>query len=281
MLTEGLQQTRVIEKFGLIKQLFSRKRILPTLLVLAGMAVMARLGVWQLDRLAQRRANNARVLVQVSQPPLDLNTAPLQDSAWQASLVDMQYRKAVVTGEYDFSQQVVLKDQIWQNQVGVHLLTPFHISGSNQVILVDRGWIPQSDFSTGALGKYDQAGVLTVTGVIRDSQNNSFLGLRADPKPAPGQDKLTALYNPNIPLIAGQVPYPLLPVYIQQAPDPALTSLPFRSQPSLDLSDGPHLSYAIQWFSFTIILGVGYLFLVRHEIRGKETISDDKPAENQ
>ena len=99
--------------------------ILTTLLVMAGVAVLIRLGIWQLDRLQTRRAFNARVTAQINQPTLDLNLAPgIPD------LNMMEYRKVTVTGEYDFADQVALRNQAWQDQPGVHLLTPLKIAGS-------------------------------------------------------------------------------------------------------------------------------------------------------
>ena len=55
----------------MLRRMFSRKWLLTTILVIAAMAVMARLGIWQLDRLHQRRAFNARVSAQIDRPPLD------------------------------------------------------------------------------------------------------------------------------------------------------------------------------------------------------------------
>ena len=46
----------------------------------------------------------------------------------------------------------------------------------------------------------------------------------------------------------------LLPVYIQEAPEPAWQGPPYRSQPTLDLTEGPHMGYAIQWFTFAGLL---------------------------
>jgi surfeit locus 1 family protein len=62
-----------------------------------------------------------------------------------------------------------------------------------------------------------------------------------------------------------QVPYRLLPVYIQQAPDPAWTGMPIRTQPKLELTEGSHLGYAIQWFAMAAILGFGYPFFIRRQ----------------
>jgi len=57
----------------------------------------------------------------------------------------------------------------------------------------------------------------------------------------------------------------MLPVYVQQAPDPSWTGLPYRQLPQLDLTEGPHMSYAIQWFSFAVLLGLGYPFYIRRQ----------------
>ena len=62
-------------------------------------------------------------------------------------------------------------------------------------------------------------------------------------------------------------PYQLLPVYVQQAPDPAWTSLPYRSQPDVEISEGPHLGYALQWFTFSALLGLGYPVFIRRQER--------------
>jgi surfeit locus 1 family protein len=53
------------------------------------------------------------------------------------------------------------------------------------------------------------------------------------------------------------LPYPLLPFVVQQTGvSPLRRGLPRRwAPPALD--DGPHLSYAIQWFSFALIIVVG------------------------
>jgi len=245
----------------LLLRMLSPRWRLATLLVLAGMAITARLGVWQLDRLEQRRAFNSRVQAQISQPGLDLNGAALV-----LGLSGMEYRPVMVRGEYDHSQEVALRNQSWGNQWGVHLLTPLRIVGSEQYILVDRGWVPSNDFQFGSWAEYAEPGLVEVRGVIRASQSKPDFGQRADPTPSPG-GRLEAWFFANVEGIARQVPYPLLPVYIQQEPDPAWQGLPYRSQPDLDLTEGPHLSYAIQWFTFTAILGIGYPYFIRRQER--------------
>ncbi len=244
----------------MLRRIFSRKWLLTTILVVAAMAVMIRLGIWQLDRLHQRRVFNARVSAQIYQPSLDL-----AGGALQADLAQMEYRAVTVRGVYDPNGEVALRNQYWNNQWGVHLVTPLKIAGSNQAILVDRGWIPGDEYERGDWSKYREPGVQQVSGVIRLSLSKAELGRRSDPTPAPGVGPLKTWNFVNISRLAGQVSEPLLPVYVQQAPDSAWTGLPYRSQPELDLTEGPHMSYAIQWFMFAAILGIGYPFFIKRQ----------------
>ncbi len=130
---------------------------------------------------------------------------------------------------------------------------------------MDRGWIPEEDAAPASWASYNETGTVTVEGVLRASQSKPDFGRRSDPIPAPGTGRLDIWNFANIQGIAQQAPYPLLPVYIQQAPDAAWSRLPERSQPTLDLSEGPHQSYAIQWFTFAVLLGLGYPFFIRRQ----------------
>lgn len=239
--------------------LISRKWAFSTLLVLIAMGVMIRLGIWQLDRLTGRRAFNANYLQQSTAIPLDLNHL-----TEDAQLETMAYRPVVVTGHYDHSREMAIRNQSWDNQPGVHLLTPLIIAGSDRIVLVDRGWIPLDAYQTGNWQAFHEPGTVQVSGILRLSQSPTFGG-RPDPTPVPGQ-WASAWNFVDLPLISRQFSPIPLPVYIQQAPDPNWTALPYRTQPTIELTEGPHLSYAIQWFAFTAILAIGYPLYLRREI---------------
>lgn len=252
---------------------FTRKWWKTTVLVILAMGVMTRLGIWQLDRLEQRRAFNARAEEQLSAPRLNLTAG-----VFEQDLAGMEYRDVMVVGEYDHSQQIVLRNQAWNNRYGVHVLTPLRIANSQAAVLVDRGWVPAEDFESGALAQYDETGTVEVQGMLRASQTRPDFGRRADPTLAPGEKRLEAWYMVNVERIAGQISYPLLPVYVQQTPDPAWTSLPYRSLPELELTEGSHFGYALQWFTFALILGGGYLFYIRKEETETEHVRVSKSA---
>lgn len=241
--------------------LFSRRWFLTTLLAIAAVGVLIRLGIWQLDRLAQRRVFNAHVIAQQEAEPLTLDSTTLD-----ADLLNMEYRAIVVTGKYDFTQQVVLRNQVWTNQPGVDLLTPLVISGTNKGVLVDRGWIPQEDAVSDKRSQYDVQGPVTVRGVLRRPQTQPDFGGVPDPPLAAGQTRLDAWNIVNLERISRQVDVPMLPAYIQQSPGPAQSAPPYPSEPQIDLTEGPHFGYALQWFTFAAILAIGYPVYVRHHV---------------
>jgi surfeit locus 1 family protein len=244
-----------------LPRMFSRRWLLATILAILAAAVMIRLGIWQLDRLEQRRSFNTRVMAQINQPVLDLNQPLLP-----GEIESMEYHPVVVRGVYDHSQQVLLLNQAWENQVGVHLLTPLRIEGTDRVVLVDRGWAPSPDFDYANTdwSQYDEAGLVTAQGVLRGSQSSASFGPQRDQQTA-GEERVLGWYFPNLPKIAAQLPYAVLPVYVQQAPEAGWSSLPNRTQPDVEITEGPHMGYAIQWFGFAALLAFGYPFFIRRQ----------------
>jgi surfeit locus 1 family protein len=240
-----------------MKRAFSRQWILTTFLVVLGAALCVRLGIWQLDRLAQRRAFNAHVLEMRALPPLDLNTSLPND------LTSMEYRAVRVRGQYDFEHQVALRNQYYGDQYGFHLLTPLLLE-DGRAILIDRGWIPaDGNDSPAAWRTYDEPGEVALEGIIRLGRARPDVGGVPDPTLSPGQTRLDFWNSVNLERIAGQVPYPLLPVYVQPNVNPDDSTPPIPFQPEIEISEGPHLGYAFQWFTFAAILLFGYPFYLR------------------
>lgn len=238
-----------------LRKMFQRKWVLTTLLVLAGTALCIRLGIWQLDRLEQRRAFNHQVESMRAMPALDLNEEQPEN------ISEMEWRAVTVQGEYDFANQIALRNQYYQNEYGYHLMTPLLFG--EQAVFVDRGWIPAEGNSSAAdWRKYDESGVVDLTGQIRLGQTKPAIGGVDDVLPANGE-KLETWNNANLEQIAGQLPYPVLPVYIQPDISAADSEPPIPYQPTIELTEGPHLGYALQWFTFATILFVGYPFFLR------------------
>jgi surfeit locus 1 family protein len=239
--------------------MFKRKWIFSTFLVLIAIILMVRLGFWQLDRLEERRFFNTHYLQQIEAASLELNPSNLDDN-----LENMEYRRITVSGQYDFSKEVAIRNQSYEDRAGVHLLTPLIINESDQAVLIDRGWIPLDAYLSSNWMEFVEDKRATINGIIRLSQSSPSFGGRSDPDLQPGEIRIAWNFV-NIDTISQQIPYPVLSIYIQQSPDPRWTDLPHRSKPEVEITEGPHLSYAIQWFTFVIILGIGYPIFIRRE----------------
>lgn len=236
-----------------IPKAFNRNWWWKTILILIGMAFLARLGFWQLDRLQERRAFNAMVAERWQQAPFDLQHEPLP-----ADLEEMGYRRVeVANGYFDYDNQIALSNQPGANgEVGIQLVTPY-VLDDGRAVLVSRGWVPgylarEEDWRN--LDEPD--GSAPVTGLLQRSQE-----LEGSLVPTTRQ---TQWYTLNIPQIQQQMPYELLPAFLLQLPEgqQLVEKYPLRTEPIV-LDEGSHFSYAIQWFMFAAILGFGYIQVIR------------------
>jgi surfeit locus 1 family protein len=198
--------------------------------------VCARLGFWQTQRLRDRRAANAVALTARSAPP-----AVLPRSSAALSLVN---RRVLARGRYDHAHDIVLRSREYRGVPGVEIVSPLVSSSGDTAVLVNRGFVPSPDAFTVTPDSFAEPGIVTVEGIA--------LPL-ADGGGAPVQHGgLTTWARLDRKALAARLPYPVSPVYLRQSPDSFLPRFPRRLElPALD--DGPHLSYAIQWFSFAII----------------------------
>lgn len=185
------------------------------------------LGRWQLNRLAQRRARNAVLSARLALPPLPVGSGVTADSARQ--------RRVVAQGVYDFSAERTWPGRSFQGTPGVALVTPLRLADGSAV-LVDRGWVPSPDAFHVDHGLYREPDTATVTGVALI--------------PPRGRGDVD---------VAGFLPF----VIQLEAPEPPPNRGLPRRWPPPAFDDGPHLSYAIQWFSFAIIALVGTAVLIR------------------
>jgi len=195
-------------------------------------------GFWQLDRLRQRRERNAVVLAARALPPLVLTGGVPLDSA--------RDRRVRARGRYDYGRERFWRPRSCEGVPGVDLVTPLRLPDGSAV-LVDRGWAPSPDAYHVDREAYREGDSGAVLGLAMGAPRS-----RGDVDPARLRDSL---------------PYPVLPFVLQQFPSDSPTvprsAAVLIRWPAPELSDGPHLSYAIQWFSFAVIIAVGSLALAR------------------
>ena len=236
-----------------LPKLFNRKWWWTTLIVIIGVFILIQLGYWQLDRLEQRRAFNAHVAERWREEPFDVSNHAIPDD-----LSELEYRRVQVEGEFDYSHQILLSNQTANGAPGSIVVTP-RVLPDGRAILVARGWLPNGEDAPENWSKYEELADAPVIGLLQETQL-----LPNGNAPTPPETPQVEWYQINIDAIQPQMPYELLPVFILQLPEEGRNSndLPLREEP-LVLDEGSHLSYAIQWFMFALILGVGYIFFIQ------------------
>lgn len=239
-----------------MKQLLTPRWITAHIGVLIIAIVFVSLGFWQLQRLSDRRIENAVAQSRYEAPPQELEL--LLRGAGQ-DFESLRYRRAVVTGTYDPELEVLTRNQVYQSQAGFHVVDPL-VMGSGGAVLVNRGWVPLTLDTPPIEEASPPARDVEVVGWIAPSQQRPALG-RTDPE----DEDLDVLSRIDIGRIQEQVPYELTPVYLILE-DEISNELPIPLATPEFGDEGNHLPYAIQWFGFTVIALVGYFFLIRKSL---------------
>lgn len=223
-------------------------------------AACIQLGFWQLDRLDQRRTEIERIQDKMGNPPVKVATSVIAPA--------FAYQPAYASGEFDPQKQILLENQSLDGQPGFHLVTPLRFQRADGAILVDRGWIPFEAGIEGNLRQFRVSGNVEVTGILIPSVEQPDWVFLADPVPEPGGQPLQTWRFLSIELIERQVGYPLAPlILVQTEPFEDGPALP-RPDPRIDLDEGPHLGYALQWFAFAGIAIVGGTLWIRKQLGG-------------
>jgi surfeit locus 1 family protein len=224
------------------------------------------LGIWQIARLHQKQQYNAAVRAGLSAAPAPVGA--LLSGGADADAV--RYRRAEATGTYDIAHEFVLYGRTQRSEPGNHLLTPLRVADGS-AILVDRGWVPLDVDDPGEAAAAPPRGDVRVEGVLFSSEG--------DPPGIPGQTEVEepTLSKVDLARIQSQLPYPIAPDYLLlQRQSPTQPDGFPEPAPLPELSEGPHLGYAVQWFMFAAIALAGFVVLALREGRDPRAAGLDR-----
>jgi surfeit locus 1 family protein len=197
-------------------------------------AACVRLGVWQLDRLAQRKTRNALIEAAFRERPISATVA-IGDSS-------KRFRRVIASGSWNYARETAIPGRTRGGSPGVHIVTPMALDDGRTEVLVNRGWVYSPDARTVDLARWHEGDRAEVIGYV-DEPPRSVRGTR-------GSLYIVALGDSN-------APAPAVPRPVRLAPPPFDET-------------GPHLGYAVQWFSFALIALIGAPILVRRQGRRRE-----------
>lgn len=231
------------------------------LLVVVGVVAMVNLGFWQLRRLDDRQEFNALIEARYDQPPVPLDELLAPGVVTQDDTEVVAWRPVSTAGTYQPDEEVLIVNRSQNGRAGVNTVVPLRLA-DGRILFVNRGFVPQTE-DIPPVPALD----IEIVGRLRPSEQRR-LGQLSDP----ADGALREAQRLDVDRLAAQVDGPVVPMYvdlIDSSPDePGRFPEPVIAP---DLSEGNHLSYAVQWFIFSIAAAVGWFLAVRKSVRGRRS----------
>ena len=241
-----------------MRRLASPGWIVSHIFALAMVVLMVNLGFWQLRRLDDRRADNAEIAAAMSQAPFDI-AAHLDRRG-----LPPEYTAVAATGTYVADAEVRIGNRSSGGQPGFWLATPLELEDGRAVAVV-RGWVPRRSLS----GQDDRSpappqGEVIVAGLAFDSVGGGRVA-----EVAPGETpEISRMDLARFAEVSGvDVEDVWIRLRAQSPSQPDGLPVPV---PDPDLGEGPHLSYAFQWFFFSAGAVVVYALILRRAVAGRQ-----------
>lgn len=226
--------------------------------------VCSGLGMWQLARRAEAQAEISRV-----EANFDADGIPITDALPTLESFDesQKWLPVEVTGTYLRDEELLVRNRPLNINPGFEVLTPLLLTNGD-VFIVNRGWVPTGD-DQNAPDAVPSAPAGEVTVIARLKQGEPSLAGRS----ATG-NQIATINLTEIAERLGSDTY--TGAYgLMKSEDPGPTDRPTAvTRPVRD--EGPHLSYAFQWFVFALMAFIGLGWAARQEYR---TVNAEDPEE--
>jgi cytochrome oxidase assembly protein ShyY1 len=216
------------------------------------------LGTWQLNRRAEALAEVARIDANYDADPVPLDEALPELDGFD---VDQRWQVVAATGEYLPEEEVVVRNRPYGGSTGFEVLTPFRVD-DGIVFVVDRGWIPQDSDGRPSEIAAPPAGEVEITARLKAGEG------RIQGRTSSGSELATIDLDEladRVGAAAYTGAYGILVQPVEEASDPPVA----LARPVRD--EGPHLSYALQWFVFALLAFIALGWFANQERRLQAT----------
>lgn len=217
----------------------------PTLAALVIVPIFCGLGIWQLDRAAEKQARLQAYAQSDQFGPVNVDLQQVFDAV-------PGYRQVRLSGRYDVDHQFLLDNQMQDGKVGYHVFTPLRLT-DDHAILINRGWVPQGSSRTSLPVIPTPAGKVSILGVLSPSPGyGMLLGDIESDKIWPRVVQAIVL-----PRLASDLGAELAPQVLLL--DPAETDGFVRQWKIVQFGPERNLGYAFQWFSMAVAVLVIFI----------------------
>ena len=223
--------------------------ILASVIAVALIALCFWAAQWQYQRGVDRHNRNSEISLNVSKPAISLEKTNTNYKAFEWRLVH-------ATGKFNPSEQILLRNRYFEGKYGFHLLTLFTNSDGRN-FWVNRGWIAPGDTAKASPPiPTTPKNSVTIDGRLRFDESlprGSFFAI-----PTTKSGALIEKWNAQSKTAVETEPFYLDLIRVS---DSSLTPNAPAELP--ELTDGPHMAYALQWLFFAGLVLYGRLLLRR------------------
>ena len=219
----------------------SARFLIPAFLIIATIAFLVSLGLWQLERADQKRTIEAAIL--------NANIGPVELVANGRELLDKEYYDVRLQGNYLSDKQFIYDNQIVDQVSGYYVLTPFILTDQLGVILVNRGFIPWN-------GQRERLADIAVDSVSREIKVQVS-------SPIKRMELKATDVSRQFPVLIQAVDFDVLEevsklkfVKVVGLLDPSSSDGYVRKWEPYTGSIEKHIGYAIQWFLMALVLAI-------------------------
>jgi surfeit locus 1 family protein len=114
-----------------------KPRVVPTIAMVLFVALTLSLSRWQAHRAEDKSRLQARMEARLEEPPLTLTGAVASDEP-------LLFRRVRALGEWIPQGQVFIDNRVHLGRAGFDVITPLRLRGTNEAVLVNRGWIERT-----------------------------------------------------------------------------------------------------------------------------------------
>lgn len=172
--------------------------------------------------------------------------APLNLTAAAPDVDEVEFRKVKVTGEFVSTWPIYLDNRPHKGAAGLYLVMPLKIAGTNQYVLVMRGWLPRNPADRNQLPAVPTPPAnLTIEGVVRRNAGQ-LLQLGEPQALRPG----AIVQNLDIGGFEEASRLDLQPIIIEQTNE--VSDGLVRDWPRPSAGADKHLGYAFQWYGLAV-----------------------------
>ncbi len=175
---------------------------------------MIRASFWQYERYQWKLGLIAEIENHLNMPPVPLDE--IKDR-YLENPDEFIHRRVEVSGVYDFDNEIVIRNRRFKDEPGVFVITPLRVTSTKSptYILVNRGFLPLTKSTREERIKYRMpTEEVRLLGLVKESSRPKFLA-PGDPPTGKGLPWADSWERVNIEAINKQIPYPLLPFYLE------------------------------------------------------------------